>query len=59
MWGPSRGTVWSHQPNETLCSISNLTGFYKDAKKRFDEDEEFNERAHREVVALQVRCLTM
>ena len=42
------------QPAALLRSISNLTGFYKDAKKRFDDDKEFNERAHQEVVALQV-----
>lgn len=34
-------------------TIDTLTGYYKDAKKRFDADESFKERAHREVVALQ------
>lgn len=33
--------------------ISNLQTFYKDAKKRFDEDEEFKKRSYETVVLLQ------
>jgi len=33
--------------------ISNLQNFYKDAKKRFDEDEEFKKRSYETVVKLQ------
>lgn len=33
--------------------ISNLQAFYKDAKKRFDEDEEFKKRSYETVVKLQ------
>lgn len=33
--------------------ISNLQSFYKDAKKRFDEDEEFKKRSYQTVVKLQ------
>lgn len=33
--------------------ISNLQSFYKDAKKRFDEDEEFKKRSYETVVKLQ------
>jgi len=33
--------------------ISNLQAFYKDAKKRFDEDEEFKKRSYETVVRLQ------
>lgn len=32
--------------------ISDLVEFYRDAKKRFDGDKEFSERAHQEVVKL-------
>lgn len=35
------------------ASIGDLTGFYKAAKKRFDEEPDFKRRAHDEVVALQ------
>lgn len=35
--------------------ISNLQAFYKDAKKRFDEDKEFKERSYETVVMLQAR----
>jgi len=34
-------------------NMSELTGFYKAAKKRFDEDAEFKHKSHLEVVALQ------
>lgn len=34
-------------------SITNLTKIYKDAKKRFDEEEEFKERSRLNVVKLQ------
>ena len=33
--------------------IGDLQAFYKESKKRFDEDEDFRARAHLEVVALQ------
>lgn len=33
--------------------ISNLQSFYKEAKKRFDEDEEFKKRSYETVVLLQ------
>lgn len=33
--------------------ISNLQSFYKEAKKRFDEDEEFKKRSYETVVKLQ------
>lgn len=33
--------------------ISNLQSFYKEAKKRFDEDEEFKKRSYETVVQLQ------
>uniref|UniRef100_A0A6G1SMF8 arginine--tRNA ligase n=1 Tax=Aceria tosichella TaxID=561515 RepID=A0A6G1SMF8_9ACAR len=33
--------------------ISNLQNFYKEAKKRFDEDEEFKKRSYETVVLLQ------
>jgi arginyl-tRNA synthetase len=35
------------------AEISNLQSFYKEAKKRFDEDEEFKKRAYETVVLLQ------
>lgn len=35
--------------------ISNLQSFYKDAKKRFDEDEDFKKRSYETVVKLQSR----
>lgn len=35
--------------------ISNLQSFYKDAKKRFDEDEEFKKRSYETVVMLQAK----
>jgi len=41
------------QDAELDANISDLTGFYKAAKVRFDGDAEFKERAHGEVVALQ------
>ena len=34
-------------------SISDLNSFYKQSKARFDVDEDFNKRAHEEVVRLQ------
>ncbi len=35
------------------CSLSDLEEFYRSAKKRFDEDEEFANRAREYVVKLQ------
>jgi len=37
----------------TTTSLGDLVEFYKAAKKKFDEDSEFQETARREVVALQ------
>ncbi|MEM9276518.1 MAG: arginine--tRNA ligase [Cyanobacteria bacterium P01_F01_bin.143] len=36
-----------------VLDIGDLVNFYKQAKKRFDEDEDFQERARQEVVKLQ------
>eukprot|EP00971_Amphidinium_carterae_P235748 4678659-Amphidinium_carterae.1 len=38
---------------ESLPEVSDLQEFYKAAKKRFDDDEEFKKRAQLSVVALQ------
>ncbi|KAL2928995.1 Arginine--tRNA ligase chloroplastic/mitochondrial [Bienertia sinuspersici] len=39
--------------NETELPIKDLEGFYKQSKKRFDEDPDFKERAQKAVVSLQ------
>ena len=39
--------------NKSTEEISNLQNFYKEAKKRFDEDEEFKKRSYETVVLLQ------
>ncbi len=43
-------------------AIGDLQAFYKESKKRFDDEPEFKPRAHAAVVALQVRggerCVT-
>lgn len=61
-WGTQFGMLIAHlkdkvdDPLKTMPDISNLTAFYKEAKARFDAEPEFNERAHQEVVRLQVRA---
>eukprot|EP00124_Ichthyophonus_hoferi_P003459 Ihof_evm5s300 gene=Ihof_evmTU5s300 len=58
-WGTQFGMLIAHLkdrfPNfETVSPpISDLQAFYKEAKKRFDAEEEFNLRARTEVVKLQ------
>jgi arginyl-tRNA synthetase len=58
-WGTQFGMLIAHLKDtvpdiETNTpDIANLTKLYKDAKKRFDDDKEFNVRAHEEVVKLQ------
>jgi arginyl-tRNA synthetase len=37
-------------------AIGDLQTFYKESKKRFDDEPEFKPRAHAAVVALQVRA---
>lgn len=60
-WGTQFGMLIAHlkdkvdDPLKTMPDISNLTAFYKEAKARFDAEPDFNERAHKEVVRLQVR----
>ncbi|KNA24272.1 hypothetical protein SOVF_017190 isoform B [Spinacia oleracea] len=39
--------------NETELPIKDLEGFYKQSKKRFDDDAEFKQRAQKAVVSLQ------
>ncbi|XP_021723521.1 arginine--tRNA ligase, cytoplasmic-like isoform X1 [Chenopodium quinoa] len=39
--------------NENELPIKDLEGFYKQSKKRFDDDPEFKERAQKAVVSLQ------
>jgi hypothetical protein len=58
-WGTQFGMLIAHLKDlvaageNTDVSIKDLTKFYKDAKKRFDAEPDFKERAHKEVVALQ------
>lgn len=58
-WGTQFGMLIAHlqdkYPNylEKSTSIQNLQEFYKESKKRFDEDEEFKKRAYSCVVKLQ------
>eukprot|EP00127_Corallochytrium_limacisporum_P004005 Clim_evm54s156 gene=Clim_evmTU54s156 len=58
-WGTQFGMLIAHLKDKfpdfesNVPSISDLTGFYKEAKKRFDEDEPFKKRAYEEVVKLQ------
>jgi arginyl-tRNA synthetase len=58
-WGTQFGMLIAHLQdkfpnyvNETP-PISDLQAFYKESKKRFDEDEEFKKRAYDRVVRLQ------
>lgn len=58
-WGTQFGMLIAHLqdrfPNYVQVSppISDLQAFYKESKKRFDEDEEFKKRAYARVVNLQ------
>jgi arginyl-tRNA synthetase len=58
-WGTQFGMLLTHMRDkwpdfvERPPSISDLNKFYKESKVRFDSEEEFNKRAHEEVVALQ------
>ncbi|KAK7143900.1 hypothetical protein R3I93_014914 [Phoxinus phoxinus] len=58
-WGTQFGMLIAHLkdkfPNYLSVSppISDLQSFYKESKKRFDEDEEFKKRAYQCVVKLQ------
>jgi len=58
-WGTQFGMLVAHLedkfPNYTVESppISNLQEFYKESKKRFDEDPDFKQRAYKRVVDLQ------
>uniref|UniRef100_A0A2P2I596 arginine--tRNA ligase n=1 Tax=Hirondellea gigas TaxID=1518452 RepID=A0A2P2I596_9CRUS len=58
-WGTQFGMLIAHLqdrfPNylKTPPAISDLQGFYKESKKRFDEDEQFKVRAYKAVVQLQ------
>lgn len=58
-WGTQFGMLIAHLqdkfPNYLSVSppISDLQAFYKESKKRFDEDEEFKKRAYQCVVRLQ------
>jgi len=58
-WGTQFGMLIAHLqdtfPNylEEPPQIADLQGFYKESKKRFDEDSSFKARAYQAVVALQ------
>jgi len=61
-WGTQFGMIIAHLktvlPNIAESSVpdidlSDLVGWYRAAKKRFDEEPEFKQQAQREVVALQ------
>ncbi|XP_056630982.1 arginine--tRNA ligase, cytoplasmic [Diorhabda sublineata] len=58
-WGTQFGMLIAHLedkfPDYNVKSppISDLQAFYKESKKRFDEDEEFKKRAYASVVKLQ------
>ncbi|KAM6907260.1 arginine--tRNA ligase, cytoplasmic [Xenentodon cancila] len=58
-WGTQFGMLIAHLQDKfpdylTVCPpISDLQAFYKESKKRFDEDEDFKKRAYRCVVRLQ------
>ncbi|XP_077597016.1 arginine--tRNA ligase, cytoplasmic [Stigmatopora nigra] len=60
-WGTQFGMLIAHLqdkfPNYLIVSppIGDLQAFYKESKKRFDEDEEFKKRAYQCVVRLQSR----
>ncbi|EPE4958457.1 arginine--tRNA ligase [Escherichia coli] len=57
-WGTQFGMLiaWlekQQQENAGEMELADLEGFYRDAKKHYDEDEEFAERARNYVVKLQ------
>lgn len=58
-WGTQFGMLIAHLKDEfpdyasTSPPISDLMAFYKEAKKRFDDDAEFKKRAYESVVKLQ------
>ena len=58
-WGTQFGMLISHMSDtypdfiENRPDISDLDGFYKEAKKRFDSEEDFKKRARDTVVKLQ------
>lgn len=57
-WGTQFGTLiaWlekQQQENAGDMALADLEGFYRDAKKHYDEDEAFAERARNYVVKLQ------
>ncbi|MBU5568108.1 arginine--tRNA ligase, partial [Escherichia sp. S69_ASV_4] len=45
--------IRDRQENAGEMELADLEGFYRDAKKHYDEDEEFAERARNYVVKLQ------
>ncbi len=55
-WGTQFGMLITYLKEEgasAKSSVGDLVLFYKNAKKRFDEDEEFQRRSREEVVKLQ------
>ena len=58
-WGTQFGMLINHLKtaypdfNEKPPNIADLTGFYKEAKKRFDEEEDFKKASQQAVVTLQ------
>lgn len=68
-WGTQFGMLIAHledimtaHPDAADASLSDLEGFYRESKKRYDEDEAFAERARGYVVRLQggdERCRTL
>ena len=60
-WGTQFGMLIAHLQDEfpdysnQTPSIKDLEGFYKQSKKRFDEDEVFKKRAYENVVKLQAK----
>ncbi|WP_394846154.1 arginine--tRNA ligase [Pendulispora brunnea] len=58
-WGTPFGMLIEHlldrqgQPSAGDYEVSDLTAFYKEARRKFDDDPAFAERSRRRVVALQ------
>ncbi|KAJ8605802.1 hypothetical protein CTAYLR_000538 [Chrysophaeum taylorii] len=52
-WGTQFGMLLAHVEDEEWESVSDLVGFYREAKRRFDSDDEFKSRAREKVVRLQ------
>lgn len=55
-WGTQFGmliTYLKEEDKSSSSSVSDLVTFYKNAKKRFDEDDDFKDRSRDEVVKLQ------